>query len=112
MAQGGKAKNVVRERLRESDDASLREMLAPTGQTIGGISGLVHGNKCPTVFHSDGTTNFNLSAFLGVFSHASMASPPIYASSTDARNDRGARPLHTGKSRDVILKNKNETNSN
>lgn len=87
-------------------------MLASTGQTIGGINGLVHGNKCLTVFHSDGTTNFHLSAFLGVFSRVPMASPPIYASSTDARNDRGARPLHTGKLGGVIFKNKDETNSN
>jgi hypothetical protein len=79
-------------------------MLAPTGQTLGGIGDLFHGNKCPTVFHSDGTTNFNLSAFLGVFSRVPMASPPIYASSTDARNDRGARPLHTGKLEALFIK--------
>ena len=33
-----------------------------------------------------------------------MASPPISASSTDARNDRGARPLHTGKPEALFLK--------
>jgi hypothetical protein len=41
-----------------------------------------------------------------------MASPPIYASSTDARNDRGARPLRMGKPEDIILKNKDEEDSN
>jgi hypothetical protein len=68
--------------------------------------------SCPMVFHSDGSPNFNLSAFLGMFSHAPMASPPISASSTDAKNDRGARPLPMGKRGGVFLKNKDEENSN
>ena len=33
------------------------------------------------------------SIILGGFFHSAMANPPIYASSDDARNDRGVRPL-------------------
>ena len=34
---------------------------------------------------------------LGGFSTSPMANPPIYASSDDARTDRGVRPLRSGK---------------
>ena len=48
-------------------------------------------------FPSHGNENLKFLAFLGGFSHAPMANPPIYASSDDARNDRGVRPLRNEK---------------
>ena len=45
--------------------------------------------KCPTVGHE----KVDLSIIYGGFSNAAMANPPIYASSDDARTDRGVRPL-------------------
>ena len=45
--------------------------------------------KCPTVGHEKPM----FSIILGGFFHSAMANPPIYASSDDARNDRGVRPL-------------------
>ena len=49
--------------------------------------------KCPTVGHEKP----KFSIILGGFFHSPMANPPIYASSDDARNDRGVRPLRMKK---------------
>ena len=45
------------------------------------------------VFIGDEMENSTLGLFDRGFPHAPMATPPIYASSDDARNDRGGRPL-------------------
>ena len=45
--------------------------------------------KCPTVGHGKPM----ISIILGGFFHSPMANPPICASRSDARNDRGVRPL-------------------
>jgi hypothetical protein len=44
-----------------------------------------------------GSVNLKFSLLMGLFFHAPMANPPIYASSDDARSDRGVRPLREEK---------------
>jgi len=48
-------------------------------------------------FPRHGSGKMKFSIILGGFFHSPMANPPICASRSDARNDRGVRPLRMKK---------------
>ena len=85
--------------LKKISGGNKGESKAPTSQ----LRALVvcgYGEKgfsMEMAFPRHGNGNLKFLALMGVFPHAPMANPPIYASSDDARNDRGVRPLRMRK---------------
>jgi len=61
------------------------------------ISG--EANECGLGFSSAMKWKIRFWGRLGGVSHAPMATPPLYASSDDARTERGGRPLRMGTSK-------------